>query len=72
LLSMFEKVFLGAVTHPENAHLPDASPREVLLLLPLLVLIFWIGLYPKPFITLIDPTVQQLVALLQNAAVAMH
>ncbi|MBE0699375.1 MAG: NADH-quinone oxidoreductase subunit M, partial [Anaerolineaceae bacterium] len=72
LFFMFEKVFLGAVTHEENTHLKDISRREILVLLPLLILIFWIGLYPKPFLTLIDPTVQQLVALVQNAAVAMH
>ena len=61
LLVMFEKVFLGAVTHEENTHLRDINLREVLILLPLLVLIFWIGLYPKPFLTLINPTVEQLV-----------
>jgi NADH-quinone oxidoreductase subunit M len=72
LFLMFEKVFLGAVTKEENAHLRDINLREVLLLLPLLILIFWIGLYPKPFIALIDPTVQQLVALVQSAAVAMR
>lgn len=72
LFFMFEKVFLGAVTKEENAHLRDINLREVVLLLPLLILIFWIGLYPKPFIALIDPTVQQLVALVQSAAVAMR
>jgi NADH-quinone oxidoreductase subunit M len=72
LLFLFEKVFLGPVKHEENTRLLDITPREVGLLLPLLVLIFWIGLYPKPFLTLIDPTVQQLVALVQNAAVTMR
>ena len=62
LLFLFEKVFLGAVTDEETAHLRDINPREVLMLLPLLVLIFWIGLYPKPFFDLINPTVEQLVA----------
>jgi NADH-quinone oxidoreductase subunit M len=73
LLFMFEKVFLGPVRHEENSRLKDINWREIGLLLPLLILIFWIGLYPKPFLALIDPTVQQLVALVQNTAVtAIH
>jgi NADH-quinone oxidoreductase subunit M len=71
LLVMFERVFLGPLTHEENKRLLDIKPREVLLLLPLLVLIFWIGLYPKPFLALINPTVEQLVAMVQTAAAAV-
>jgi len=36
----------------------------VVTLVPLLVLIFWIGLYPKPFFDLMAPTVEHLVAML--------
>ena len=72
LLVMFEKVFLGPVTHAENLQLKEITTREILTLAPILVLIFWIGLYPKPFFTLINPTVSQLVMLVQSAAVALH
>ena len=71
LLVMFERVFLGPLTHEENKRLLDIKPREVVLLLPLLVLIFWIGLYPKPFLALINPSVEQLVAMVQTAAAAV-
>lgn len=70
LFFMFEKVFFGP-PKPEHHH-PDISLREILVLLPLLVLIFWIGLYPKPFFNLIDPTVQHLLSLVQTASVAVH
>ncbi len=72
LLVMFEKVFLGPLTHEENKSLKDVSLREVIVLLPILVVILWIGLYPKFFFALINPSVERLVALVQTAAVAGH
>jgi NADH-quinone oxidoreductase subunit M len=39
---------------------------------PLLVFIFWIGLYPKPFFDLISPAVEHLVAVLQSAVQVVH
>jgi len=38
---------------------------------PLLVFIFWIGLYPKPFFDLMSPAVEHLVAALQTAALVV-
>ncbi|MRR30656.1 Fe-S-binding domain-containing protein, partial [bacterium] len=72
MLKMFEKLFLGPVMHEENRKLLDLNAREVLVLAPLLVVIFWIGIYPQPFFNLINPTVEQLVAAVQSAAVALH
>jgi NADH-quinone oxidoreductase subunit M len=70
ILLMFQKLFLGPVTHEENRNLKDLNWREIAVLIPLIVLIFWIGLYPKPFFTLMAPAVDQLVVAIQSAAVA--
>ncbi len=72
LLYMFEKVFLGPIRHEENKSMPDLNWREILTLAPILVVIFWIGLYPKPFFALLNPAVENLVSLVQTAALAMH
>ncbi len=72
LLIMVQKVFLGPVTHPENRALPDLTFREIVTFAPLVAVIFWIGLYPAPFFTLISPTVERLVASLQTASMVMH
>jgi NADH-quinone oxidoreductase subunit M len=70
MLYMFQKLFLGPVTKEENSKLKDINWREILVLVPLLVFIFWIGLYPKPFFDLMAPAVNNLVNIVQAASMA--
>ena len=72
ILKMYQNVFLGPVTDEENRKMKDLSPLEILTLAPLLVLIFWIGLYPRPFFHLMGPAVEKLVTAIQTAALTMH
>jgi NADH-quinone oxidoreductase subunit M len=72
MLWMFQRMFLGEVTNDANKSLKDLSRWEIAILVPILILIFWIGLYPKPFFDLMSPSVDRLVATLQAAAVAMR
>lgn len=65
LLFLFQKVFLGPLAKPENQVLKDLSPREMITLAPLLVLIVWIGVYPQPFFNLMAPAVQKLLLVLK-------
>jgi NADH-quinone oxidoreductase subunit M len=71
MLYMFQKMFLGPVDKEENKRLLDLNFREIVTLVPILILIFWIGLYPKPFFTLMASSVDQLVATLNTVAVVM-
>ncbi len=54
LLWLYQRVFFGPVTKPENERLPDLTPRELLTLAPLVGLCFWIGIYPKPFLAFLE------------------
>jgi NADH-quinone oxidoreductase subunit M len=73
MLYMFQKLFLGPADKPENLALKDLNWREIATLVPMLVFIFWIGLYPKPFFSLIAPAVDKLVMVVQTATtMALH
>jgi len=64
ILYMFQKMFLGPLDKEENKKLKDLNWREIATLVPILVFIFWIGLYPKPFFELMAPAVDKLLAVL--------
>ncbi len=78
ILYMFQKMFLGPqgeIVDEVKKHghaIRDLNWREIATVAPLLLFIFWIGLYPKPFFALMAPSVDKLVAALQTAALAMH
>ncbi len=61
LLWLYQRVFFGTVTNPKNEKLLDLTPREVLTFAPLLIMAFWIGLYPKPFFEILEQPVNQIV-----------
>jgi NADH-quinone oxidoreductase subunit M len=60
LLWAYERMFTGPVVHPENEKLLDIGLREKLILAPLMVLIVFLGVYPKPALDRIEPAVEAL------------
>jgi len=70
ILYMFQKMFLGSegsIVEGVKKHghaLRDLNARELITIIPLLIFIFWIGLYPAPFFNLMAPAVNNLVAML--------
>jgi len=61
LLWLYQRVMFGPVTQFANENLPDLNLREYATLVPLVILAFWIGIYPKPFFALIEKPVQKIV-----------
>lgn len=57
LLHLFQKLMFGPITSPQNAELPDLSAREIATFAPLIVLIFVMGMYPRPFLRPMDAAV---------------
>ena len=61
LLWLYQRVMFGSITNPANEHLPDLNAREYATLLPLVVLAFWIGIYPAPLFRVLDQPVHRLI-----------
>jgi NADH-quinone oxidoreductase subunit M len=49
------------IKNPENEKLEDMTPRELCTIIPLIILVFWIGFYPKPFTKTFDASVEHLI-----------
>src|SRR6202795_3256898 len=61
LLWLYQRVMFGPVTNPANEHLQDLNAREYATLLPLIILCFGIGIYPKPLFRVLERPVQLIV-----------
>ena len=62
MLWMFQRVMFGTVRHDENRRLTDLTPREIVVLVPVVLCIIWIGIYPRPFLQPMEASVKQLLA----------
>ncbi|HEY4658537.1 MAG TPA: NADH-quinone oxidoreductase subunit M, partial [Gemmatimonadaceae bacterium] len=50
LLWALQRIIYNPLSKPENRRLPDLNWREIALLVPIIITIFWIGLYPAPIL----------------------
>jgi NADH-quinone oxidoreductase subunit M len=50
MLWMLQRVLFGRLRHEENRRLQDLSWREIGLLVPLLILMLYMGVHPRPFL----------------------
>ena len=62
MLWLYQRVFFGELTNEKNKGLEDVNLREILTLAPLIVMCFWIGLYPKPFFEMTAKSAEKIVA----------
>ena len=62
MLYLYQRTMFGKIDNPKNEKLLDLNLREFMTFAPLIVLAFWIGLYPKPFLDRLSMSVQQVIA----------
>jgi NADH-quinone oxidoreductase subunit M len=70
LLWAYRRVFFGPVDKPENQSLIDLDLREKVVLVGVLVPIFWIGIYPTPFLRRLDASVLELLRTMERREAA--
>lgn len=67
ILWMYQRVIFQK-TNTLTEGFKDLNTREILGLAPIVVLIIFMGIYPKPFIDKIEPTVENYIQLIQQEA----
>ena len=71
MLWMFQRVMFGTLDKI-NEGLPDLNAREIVVMLPLLLFIVWIGVYPKPFLSKMEKSVGLVVTQVQTEPAIGH
>jgi NADH-quinone oxidoreductase subunit M len=69
MLVLYKKTFFGPVTNPINEKLQDIKGKEVVALVPLVLLVAYLGIYPKPILKPVDKSVKQLIQVMYLKAV---
>jgi len=71
MLWLYRRVIFGELVKDDLKKMPDLKPREIAIFAPLIVVVLWMGIYPKPFFEVMNPSVE---ALLEDhrAAIAAH
>lgn len=61
LLWMFQRVMFKEIDKPENEKLEDLNKREWATLVPIVIFIVWIGVYPNTFLKISENTTRSIV-----------
>ncbi len=67
MLWLYQRTMFGKIENPKNEDLKDLNLREFATFVPLIILAFWIGIYPKPFLERLDRSVANVIARVNTA-----
>lgn len=59
-LWLYRRVVFGELTRSELKKILDLSNREVAMFLPIIIMVLWLGIYPKPFLDVLHPAAERL------------
>jgi NADH-quinone oxidoreductase subunit M len=69
MLWAFQRVMFGELDKPENTHVSDCNGREVAYMVPIVILMIWIGVYPKPYLRSMEASVGYWLNQVQQASI---
>jgi len=61
LLWMYQRVIFGKVTNPKMETIKDMNKREIFVMVPIFILIIWIGIYPSTFLKVSQKTTDKVI-----------
>ena len=67
MLYLYRRVIFGKLVKDNLKKLLDLEPREMMVLVPLVLLVLWMGLYPAPFLNVFDASVANLISVHESA-----
>ncbi len=69
MLTSYKKLFFGNVTNEKNKNLPDINKRELIALVPLVVITVWLGVYPNPLLKPITNSVKTIIQIMHDKSI---
>jgi len=70
MLVLYKRSFFGPMTNEKNRDLEDLDKRELTALIPLVMIVVWLGVYPKPVLEPIDNSVKLLLTQMEKKAIS--
>ncbi len=72
MLRVMKRTFFGPLDNEENKKLKDLNARETWSLIPLVAIVIWLGVYPKPVLAPIDNSVHALLSFMEEKAITQE
>ncbi len=69
MLTIYKRTFFGPITNDENKKLLDLDRKEIVSLVPLVAIVIWLGVYPKPVLAPIDNSVKAMLSFMEEKAI---
>ncbi len=72
MLTVYKRSFFGPITNEANKTLKDLDAKETWSLIPLVLIVVWLGVYPKPVLEPIDNSVKAMLTFMNEKAVTQE
>ncbi|MCD6653889.1 MAG: NADH-quinone oxidoreductase subunit M [Sulfurovum sp.] len=72
MLSVYKKSFFGPITNEANKTLEDLDVKETMSLVPLVMIVVWLGVYPKPVLEPINNSVKAMLSFMDEKAITQE
>ncbi|MBI28686.1 MAG: NADH-quinone oxidoreductase subunit M [Pelagibacteraceae bacterium] len=70
MLYLYKRIFFGKITNSKLEIITDLNFRETIILAPIIILIFWIGLYPNSFLDPMHAPLENIITNYENKIIS--